>query len=130
MTLSLKHILIVDDQPAILAKWQKALEDHCNNVITASNGVKALEICDTIHPDLIVSDLDMPLIDGFEFIKLLKANPNTSQVPVIICSSTKDIASEYLCLSLGAIAYLEKPLKIDALFKALEQCTQQLSNVA
>ena len=130
MTLTLNNILIVDDQPAILEQWHTELQPHFKSVIQASSGDRALEICDMITPDLILSDLDMPDIDGFDLIRRLKANPQTSQIPLIICSSTQDATTQYLCLTLGAIAYLKKPLNLTELFEALEKSSHQLAIVA
>lgn len=130
MTLTLTTIVLIDDKPSVLDQWQTLLSDHFQKIIAVTNGIQALEVCDNIIPDVILSDLDMPIMDGFELLKTLKSNPKTAQIPIVICSSTTDITTQYLCKTLGALEYLEKPLDVAKLLSALEASRQELPVVA
>ena len=130
MTLPPATVLIVDDQPTTLEQWRSSFEEQGTKVIAVNSGRTALEVCENILPDLILSDLDMPKMDGFELLKRLKSNPVTENIPVCICSGTTDVASKYLCLTLGAIAYLQKPLVMSDLMAALDSEAKFLPVVA
>ena len=130
MTLPLATVLIVDDQPATLQQWTSLFEENGAQVIAVNNGFKAIEVCETILPDLILSDLDMPQMDGFELIKRIKDNTATQDIPIIICSGTTDVTSKFLCSTLGAAAYIDKPLSLEPLMNALEHSSKALPSVA
>lgn len=115
MALSPVKILCVDDHQPTLHEWKQILQEQRFDVITANRGQTAYELACIHRPHLIVSDLDMPEIDGFELIARLKKTPATRRIPIVLCSGTTDQTSQSLALSLGAIAYLTKPLCASAL---------------
>ncbi len=92
-----KTMLIVDDNEQILKLLKSLFEDQFK-VIFAKNGVEGFNIAQSYIPDIIISDVMMPLMDGFEFCKLIKENKNTSHIPIILLTakaSKNDIADGY-----------------------------------
>ncbi len=114
-----KRILIIDDQPENLKTIVDIFETECKSfdIVQAPNGRIALTILEKITPDIIITDWEMPEMDGIEFIKELKKDPRTADIPVIMCTGIM-ISSENLntALEAGAIDYIRKPIdKIELL---------------
>lgn len=106
------RILLVDDQPANLRVLGEALRANYDVRVTTS-GAKALELAaGEDGPDLILLDVVMPEMDGYEVIRRLKANPVTQLLPVIFVTSLDDENDEYKGLTLGAVDYLPKPVHL------------------
>ena len=102
-------LLVVDDQPInIQTLFQIFNTDH--EVFMATSGLQALEFCDVQRPDLILLDVVMPGIDGYEVCRRLKANPLTDEIPIIFVTSHNDPAQETLGLELGAVDFISKPV--------------------
>ncbi|QES88582.1 response regulator transcription factor [Rhizosphaericola mali] len=101
-------ILIVDDNEEILDFLQEDLNEYYNT-ICSNTALKALNILDTTSINLIISDIMMPEMDGFEFCKIIKSNMNYSHIPIILLTAKNTIQSKIEGLELGADAYIEKP---------------------
>jgi diguanylate cyclase (GGDEF)-like protein len=102
-------ILLVDDVPANLSLLSSILrEDY--RVQLATSGAKALELVAASLPDLILLDVMMPEMDGYEVCKRLKANPDTCDIPVLFVTARNQIEDEELGLTLGAMDYIHKPI--------------------
>ena len=82
-------------------------------VITASDGMDALEKLPHAHVDVLITDLNMPNMDGFELIRALRENPEYKELPVIILSSLSDDASKERGIELGVGSYLVKPFSLE-----------------
>ena len=80
-------VLIVDDVPTNVMLVQAILKKEGYTLLTANSGKKALEMTDTHNPNLILLDIMMPEMDGFEVLQRLKENPKTNHIPVIIMSA-------------------------------------------
>ncbi len=105
-----KKILVVDDEKDIVDILKYNLEkEHEFEVLTAYNGKEALELVEN-HPDLILLDIMMPELNGFEVCKQLKQNPATAKIPVIFLTAKENEIDEILGLELGADDYIHKPL--------------------
>ncbi len=102
-------ILVVDDEEHIRRILQFQLENHGFQVKTAENGEVALEMVHRESPDLIILDLMMPKIDGFEVCKRIRDNFQTSQIPIIMLTAKSDLPDKIKGLSGGANDYLVKP---------------------
>ncbi|MBU4260632.1 MAG: response regulator [Proteobacteria bacterium] len=114
--MSKEKILIVDDFPAsvrILAS--KLAEDY--QVLTATSGSEALDIIQNEPPDLILLDIMMPVMDGYELCKLLKQDERFHYIPVIFVTARAEEENEEKGLALGAVDYLVKPVSA-AIIKA------------
>ncbi len=102
-------VLIVDDNPKITAIAKVHLKKEALEVISAENGKSALESAQKDSPDLILLDVDMPDMSGFEVCQVLKSNTELCLIPVIFLTATDDNASRIKGLDLGAADYVTKP---------------------
>lgn len=118
-------ILLVDDSPSQRELILELLEKHQFSVTVASDGVDALEKLEQFCPDLILSDVVMPRLNGYAFCRQVKANPTTQSVPVVICSSKGTEADVYWGLKQGADAYIAKPFKPADLIATIKQLLHQ-----
>ena len=104
-----QKILIVDDEPLNIDYLEQELEDLGYNTISAPNGREALELVETEAPDMILLDIMMPVMDGFEVLSLLKAEEAWRDIPVVVISALRDMDSVIKGIELGAEDYLPKP---------------------
>jgi two-component system KDP operon response regulator KdpE len=118
------RVLVVDDEARILNFLSSKLKASGYEVLTASNGVEALEQVQAEEPDLVVLDVLMPKKDGFETLKELRA---FSSVPTIILSAKGTNADKVKGLSLGADDYLAKPFSPDELVARIEAVRRRLA---
>ena len=102
-------ILIVDDVPVNITMLAVNLRSDYQ-VIVATSGPDALEVAIAERPDLILLDVSMPGMDGYEVCRQLKANPTTCEIPVIFLTSLGEIKDEQRGLELGAVDYIVKPI--------------------
>lgn len=102
-------ILIVDDDPLNINILSEILEDK-HDILFATNGRDALRIASDETPDLIILDIIMPEMDGYEVCRRLKANPEVSGIPVIFVTGLSEVADETKGLKAGAVDYITKPL--------------------
>lgn len=107
-------VLIVEDNPDMLAFVARQLADSYV-VLTATNGSEALEILDGHYVSLVISDVVMPVMDGFELCKKIKSDLNYSHIPVILLTAKTNIQSKIEGMELGADAYIEKPFSVEYL---------------
>jgi putative two-component system response regulator len=114
-----KIIMLVDDNLANLKIGKNALADSYD-VFTAPSASKMLELLETITPDLILLDIMMPAMNGYEAITILKSRPETRDIPVIFLTAKSDGESELKGLDLGAIDYVSKPFSVPLLRKRIE----------
>ncbi|HTL47333.1 MAG TPA: response regulator [Verrucomicrobiae bacterium] len=115
MNLKGKKILFVDDEPTIVKIMMNRLKSHSFVVETALNGKEALEKAKTFQPDLILLDVSMPGMDGYEVCQLLKKDHATAHVPVIMFTASQ--AEDFLTKGLraGAEDVINKPFVADLL---------------
>jgi two-component system alkaline phosphatase synthesis response regulator PhoP len=104
-----KRILVVDDERDIVDLLRYNLVREGYDVVSAYNGKEALDKSAS-PPDLVILDVMMPVLDGFETCKKLKADPRTSGVPVIFLTASSSEVDEVLGLELGADDYIQKPI--------------------
>ncbi|MBI5180010.1 MAG: response regulator [Nitrospirae bacterium] len=103
-------ILVVDDEPQNLELLSAYLEKAgYNNIVTASNGIEALKHVDGSPPDLILLDIMMPKMNGFEVCKKLKDDSRTRLIPIVIITALRDVEDKIRALDLGADEFLSKP---------------------
>ncbi|MDR3299209.1 MAG: response regulator [Candidatus Accumulibacter sp.] len=116
---SRKLIMLVDDNPANLLDGKMALSDTYK-VLTVPSASKMLEALEWSKPELILLDVDMPEIDGFEAIKILKERPETRNITVIFLTAMNESNNELEGLQLGARDYITKPFSPPLLCKRVE----------
>ncbi|HET9627424.1 MAG TPA: response regulator [Kofleriaceae bacterium] len=105
-----KLILLADDSPLIHRHTVPILEDEGYDVRSAHDGAEAIALARQIAPDLVITDVEMPEVDGYGVCKALKADPATAHVPVLICSSLGEAADLERGFDAGADDYLVKPV--------------------
>lgn len=103
-----KTILVVDDDKLLLDNIKAMLSDFVS-VQTANNGMEGMDLAEKIVPDLIVSDVDMPNMNGIDMCRQLARNSTTSNIPVLFLSAKKDLSVKIAGLSAGAVDYIVKP---------------------
>lgn len=108
-------ILVVDDNPNNLGVVGELLEDNDYNVTVAQDGEEALRRAEFGLPDLILLDVMMPGIDGFETCRRLKANPVTADIPVIFMTALTDVADKMAAFQAGGVDYISKPFQTEEL---------------
>ena len=108
-----ESLLLVDDNPTNLQVLYQTLETTGCKLLVAKNGETALSIAQKASPDLILLDIMMPGIDGFEVCRRLKAAPDTAGIPVIFLSALTDTKDKVQGLQLGAVDYVSKPFQPD-----------------
>jgi len=118
-------VLIAEDHPDITKMIHLALKRHFK-VVAAPNGAKALELVERFKPDLVITDLMMPVMDGIELTESLKRDPKTQHIPVIMLSARDQIREEMEARGFVADAYMSKPFSTRALGK-LARATVRVS---
>lgn len=123
-----KHkILIVDDEPKIIRFIAANLKSLGHETATCSSGPQALETIDSFDPDLLLLDIMMPGMDGFEVLERLRSFSN---VPVIILTARSDSTDKVRGLNLGADDYLTKPFSLDELFARVNAVLRRMNGRA
>jgi two-component system alkaline phosphatase synthesis response regulator PhoP len=123
-----KKILAVDDERHIVRLVQVNLERAGYEVVTAFDGKDALEKVEAENPDLVVLDVMMPYMDGFEVLQQLRKNPSTRELPVIMLTAKAQDADVFRGWQSGVDCYLTKPFNpmelisfVKRIFKSLEE---------
>ncbi|MDR3347215.1 MAG: EAL domain-containing protein [Helicobacteraceae bacterium] len=118
------RVLYVEDDHAILEAMQKPLSRYVGELYMAINGKEGLHIFDLYKPDIVVTDIRMPVMDGLAMAREIRAsNPHT---PIIIVSAFNEVGYLGEALDIGVSQYVLKPINIDRLFEALERCVRQM----
>jgi YesN/AraC family two-component response regulator len=107
-------LLIVEDNPELLMLMHQLMSTYYN-IYIAQNGIEALDIIHKKQIDLIISDVMMPEMDGFELTKQLKEDPDYAHLPIILLTAKRELDDEQRALVLGADDYLTKPFKLKEL---------------
>ncbi len=118
-------LLIVDDYPGNVLTIKAILRDEYT-ILTASSGLEALSVVQTEPVDLILLDIDMPGMDGFEVCRSLKSSPSTQDIPVIFITALDDVLDEQRGLEAGAIDYITKPFSRSIVVARLKNHLERL----
>ncbi|MCB1193923.1 MAG: fused response regulator/phosphatase [Leptospiraceae bacterium] len=113
-------ILAIDDQKPILDELQDLLSSEGYEVFLASEGEEGFQKAKSIIPDLIISDIDMPVMNGYLLLKKLKADPVTSSIPLIFLTAKSKMDDLRYGMNLGADDYIPKPFRMDDLKNAVQ----------
>ena len=117
----MKNCLIVDDSRIIRKVARQIFEMIGYSCDEAENGQMALDICLKTLPDLILLDWNMPVMNGLEFIRALRAKPDGQKPTVIFCTKENDLAHIQEALAAGANEYIMKPFDADIIRSKLDQ---------
>jgi two-component system chemotaxis response regulator CheY len=108
-----KHCLVVDDSSVIRKVARRILEGFDFRITEAEDGQKALDVCNQAMPDAILLDWNMPVLDGFDFLKQLRKLPGGKEPKVVFCTTENDIAHIAKAMRAGADEYIMKPFDKD-----------------
>ncbi|MFH1800953.1 MAG: response regulator [Candidatus Omnitrophota bacterium] len=114
-------ILVVDDEPDILRLVETRLRANQYETLSACDGKTGLEMAGREHPDLILLDVMMPVMDGIETLRALKRNHETSSIPVIMLTAKKATKLIMDAQDLGAVDYIPKPFLVKDLLKCIQR---------
>ena len=118
------NILAVDDEPALTDLIHYHLVRAGHQVVTAANGWEALDAVRQQRPDLILLDLMLPDLDGFGVCEILRRDPCTATIPIIIVSAWSSPDSRHFGLELGALDYITKPFSPSELVERVNRLVQ------
>ena len=130
IVMQIKHALVVDDSKSARFSLKKLLQKQGVQVDFAESAGDALNYLETRRPDVIFMDHLMPGMDGFEATKAIKGNPNTKEIPIIMCTSKEGTEYAEQAMSHGAIAILPKPAPAATLAAVLNQIQSKLTGEA
>ncbi|MCS7084600.1 MAG: response regulator [Bacteroidia bacterium] len=105
------QILIVDDNPVNVRVAAAALEEVTTNILSANSGERALTILERVRPDLILMDVNMPGLDGYETVRRIKAKPEIADIPVIFLTAQDDVSAKVEGFDAGGVDYVVKPFQ-------------------
>ncbi len=114
-----RRLLVVDDDAAIREMLDLVLASEGYEVTTAADGASALKSMDRVRPDLILLDMKMPVMDGWQFLEQYRRRPGP-RAPVVVVTAARD--DRQLAADVGADGYVAKPFAIDDLLRVLDQC--------
>ncbi|NJN74686.1 MAG: response regulator [Limnothrix sp. RL_2_0] len=117
----MSKILVVEDSISQREMISELLKGSGLNVEVAGDGVEALENLKQFQPDLIVLDIVMPRMNGYELCRRIKSDPKTQDVPVVMCSSKGEEFDRYWGMKQGADAYIAKPFQPAELIGTIKQ---------
>ena len=115
------NILIVEDDEMLMDLMQQTLELEDHATSGAGNGAEALVKAEQVKPDLILMDIGMPIMDGYEAIRRLRAVPATSRVPIVALTAHASPADRQQALDAGADDYEPKPVDFDRLLAKIQK---------
>jgi len=120
-------LLVVDDEPDIVSFLGQALSIHGYQIRSASNGLEALERIGELTPDLILLDLKMPGMDGYEVIRRLKRDEATRGIPIIVitASPVDKERDKVRVLGMGVSRYMSKPLSVETIVAEIKKATME-----
>ena len=116
-------ILIVDDDVSITELMKALVKMEGHQPTTVNDSTKAIEVANSVHPDLITLDLMMPGLTGFELCELLHNDPRFSNIPIVIVTARDDRESKDKAIELGAKEYITKPFGMDELINKIKALT-------
>ena len=105
-----KTVLVVDDHPATIALVRAALEGEGFTVLSAANGAEGLAAVEAHAPDLVILDLNMPVMGGIEFLQVVKHDAALRRIPVVVLTTSEEQQDKVASFDLGVAGYIRKPV--------------------
>ncbi|MFV1983469.1 MAG: PleD family two-component system response regulator [Thiohalomonadales bacterium] len=118
-------ILIVDDSRTVVHMLKTALTQAGYTTLAAADGERGIQLARSHRPDLILMDVIMPGINGFQATRLLRKDPTTSDIPIIIISGSEQATEKVWVMRLGANDFIPKPIERGPLFTKVEQILRE-----
>ena len=114
-------ILIVEDDSKTLKLLRDTLKAQCYRVIEATNGEEAIDLATRQKPDLITMDVQLPVMNGLDAARAIKANPTIGYIPIIALTADAMKGHDQIALEAGCEAYISKPFSIDVLLETIKK---------
>ena len=124
-----KSVLVIDDEPGIMAALITRLEANGYHVYSAVNGLTGVEAAELYQPDVIVLDIRMPDISGFEVCARIKQLPGLKEIPIVFLSADLRESSQQRALDVGGTEFLSKPYEAADVIAAIERVTEEPINL-
>lgn len=121
-----RKVLVIEDHPDSREMLETVLKDNGYTVIAAEDGLSGLNIAKAVRPDVIITNINMPNLDGMEMIKQVRQIPELQQVPIVVLSAVRTDDPEAL-IKVGATAVASKPIELT---RFLETLTEALQGIA
>ncbi|MEO9091710.1 MAG: twitching motility response regulator PilH [Rhodanobacter sp.] len=115
------RILIVDDSPSQLLGIKRIVEKLGHETLSAEDGAAGVEVAKAEKPDLILMDVVMPNLNGFQATRTISKNPDTAHIPIILVTTKDQETDKVWGMRQGAKAYVTKPIREEELLKALDE---------
>jgi CheY-like chemotaxis protein len=119
MTTATPTVLIIDDAVHIRRLISRMLELAGFETLEAADGLRGIDVLKTHKPDIVTCDIAMPHMDGYEFVKAARENPDTQHIPIIVLTATGQEEEVAKAMALGANAYLTKPFSSSRLLEII-----------
>jgi CheY-like chemotaxis protein len=119
----MKTILLIEDEPEMRRNLALMLKLETFTVLTADNGRKGVDLAKSEHPDLVLCDVMMPELDGYEVMRRIREQPRHQALPLIAVTAKAMAADREKCIHAGATHYLAKPVDAEQLVSALRVAT-------
>ncbi|MDP6929597.1 MAG: response regulator [Planctomycetota bacterium] len=116
-----RRVLIIEDEKLIIVSTRMVLEAAGFQVESALNGEQGVSKAEALNLDLILLDIMMPGIDGWETLKRLKGNPETANIPVVVFTAREHARGRQQSVEMGAVDYFRKPFEPDELIEVVER---------
>lgn len=120
----MRTALVIEDNPEIRENTTEILELAGYRVIAAENGFVGVKAAEEQQPDIILCDIMMPGMNGYEVIKKLRSNPATSSIPFLYVTASVEKSEVKAAMDMGANGYVRKPFDISELISAINECLQ------
>ncbi|MDX2254609.1 MAG: response regulator [Pseudanabaenaceae cyanobacterium bins.39] len=117
----MSKILVVEDSATQRAMIANLLKNHHFEIATAKDGLEAIAQAEVLRPDLVVTDVVMPKMNGYELCRKLRENPETWNINIVMCSSKSTQADRYWGFRQGANAYVTKPFAPEELISTIKE---------
>jgi len=114
-------VMIVDDSPTEVHVMRTALEKHGFDTVSAASGSECITLAKEMHPDLILMDIVMPDVNGFQATRALTRDPSTQSIPVVMVTTKSQESDRIWGMRQGAVDYLVKPVKASDLVAKAEE---------
>ena len=114
-------VMIVDDSPTEVHVMRTALEKHGFDTVSAANGSECITLAKEMHPDLILMDIVMPDVNGFQATRTLTRDPSTQSIPVVMVTTKSQESDRIWGMRQGAVDYIVKPVTASALVAKAEE---------
>lgn len=121
----MKTVLLVEDEENLVRIIETVLRDEGYDVRKTYSAEEALDLCAAFSPDLVICDVKMGLMDGFEMVNKLKVLETTRNTPFVFLTAFDDLSSKKLGLGLGAAEYITKPFDVDHLIMVVKRILPQ-----